>query len=276
MPRTTSSAPPPPTIDKLDGLSFSIKADYSMLANIPEEKTAPLVFFGAALLRKDSYKVPHKFVYTSTWPIVRVHLFAKVVLGNDQEALVIEVHDTDAFTGGVKAGKFVAVMPLPLKAYGFKSETDVLYLGMHELENVKSITRQPILDTPDLEGFVKSYARYKSYGFKTLDDIKAHLAGKYVQRVEHCVKASEKRTEAYIDTHAKGTASVQSSIRFSHGAVRTMHLKLFTCAASWPLNKPFEDRFTKIAILDAVAPACLLYTSPSPRDQRGSRMPSSA
>ena len=27
---------------------------------------------------------------------------------------------------------------------------------------------------------------------------------------------------------------------------------------------------------DAVAKACLLYTSPSPRDQRGSRMPSSA
>ena len=27
---------------------------------------------------------------------------------------------------------------------------------------------------------------------------------------------------------------------------------------------------------EALSPACLLYTSPSPRDQRGSRMPSSA
>ena len=29
-------------------------------------------------------------------------------------------------------------------------------------------------------------------------------------------------------------------------------------------------------ILAVAFPACLLYTSPSPRDQRGSRMPSSA
>ena len=28
--------------------------------------------------------------------------------------------------------------------------------------------------------------------------------------------------------------------------------------------------------LEALLPSCLLYTSPSPRDQRGSRMPSSA
>ena len=37
---------------------------------------------------------------------------------------------------------------------------------------------------------------------------------------------------------------------------------------------PFGN-FTQQAQLD-VAYACLLYTSPSPRDQRGSRMPSSA
>ena len=30
------------------------------------------------------------------------------------------------------------------------------------------------------------------------------------------------------------------------------------------------------AVTDAVSEGCLLYTSPSPRDQRGSRMPSSA
>ena len=31
-----------------------------------------------------------------------------------------------------------------------------------------------------------------------------------------------------------------------------------------------------IAEIDALKEDCLLYTSPSPRDQRGSRMPSSA
>ena len=34
--------------------------------------------------------------------------------------------------------------------------------------------------------------------------------------------------------------------------------------------------FVRIAISNEHAEICLLYTSPSPRDQRGSRMPSSA
>ena len=39
-----------------------------------------------------------------------------------------------------------------------------------------------------------------------------------------------------------------------------------------------EERITKQEEIDAVLfdKICLLYTSPSPRDQRGSRMPSSA
>ena len=38
----------------------------------------------------------------------------------------------------------------------------------------------------------------------------------------------------------------------------------------------FEARKPKDAAIMATASGCLLYTSPSPRDQRGSRMPSSA
>ena len=41
------------------------------------------------------------------------------------------------------------------------------------------------------------------------------------------------------------------------------------------LASPIVKSDKKAKILDAVL-ACLLYTSPSPRDQRGSRMPSSA
>ena len=37
-----------------------------------------------------------------------------------------------------------------------------------------------------------------------------------------------------------------------------------------------ETTQTAAPVQQAAAPACLLYTSPSPRDQRGSRMPSSA
>ena len=39
--------------------------------------------------------------------------------------------------------------------------------------------------------------------------------------------------------------------------------------------EPLRDRPDAVVLLSSVNP-CLLYTSPSPRDQRGSRMPSSA
>ena len=41
-----------------------------------------------------------------------------------------------------------------------------------------------------------------------------------------------------------------------------------------PLFGKQLGRFASVAV--AIAGFCLLYTSPSPRDQRGSRMPSSA
>ena len=41
-------------------------------------------------------------------------------------------------------------------------------------------------------------------------------------------------------------------------------------------NSKFGDAGQKILIEECLYGTCLLYTSPSPRDQRGSRMPSSA
>ena len=41
------------------------------------------------------------------------------------------------------------------------------------------------------------------------------------------------------------------------------------------LLKPIEDEIRSVEGIDELQ-GCLLYTSPSPRDQRGSRMPSSA
>ena len=42
------------------------------------------------------------------------------------------------------------------------------------------------------------------------------------------------------------------------------------------LSKKDQGSFFRIAIKGGGCSGCLLYTSPSPRDQRGSRMPSSA
>ena len=53
-------------------------------------------------------------------------------------------------------------------------------------------------------------------------------------------------------------------------------------SAEFELQKKWEGEVAKTAGLTALKPmtfmnlSCLLYTSPSPRDQRGSRMPSSA
>ena len=41
------------------------------------------------------------------------------------------------------------------------------------------------------------------------------------------------------------------------------------------IDKAFHEAGAKLVLL-ADSTTCLLYTSPSPRDQRGSRMPSSA
>ena len=45
-----------------------------------------------------------------------------------------------------------------------------------------------------------------------------------------------------------------------------------------PVPLDHQDNFTLLVavLLSAQCTDCLLYTSPSPRDQRGSRMPSSA
>ena len=42
------------------------------------------------------------------------------------------------------------------------------------------------------------------------------------------------------------------------------------------VERPFMQRFKRSLILKVLPYACLLYTSPSPRDKRQSRMPSSA
>ena len=68
------------------------------------------------------------------------------------------------------------------------------------------------------------------------------------------------KDETYDQLHATLTAILPDTAKFE-GA------ELISCSAD-PADKTFY--------IHEVWESCLLYTSPSPRDQRGSRMPSSA
>ena len=52
-------------------------------------------------------------------------------------------------------------------------------------------------------------------------------------------------------------------------------INILACLVRVVRGPTYRDRVTGV-VLAGTTGACLLYTSPSPRDQRGSRMPSSA
>ena len=62
----------------------------------------------------------------------------------------------------------------------------------------------------------------------------------------------------------------------SYFKVLTVHEPTNTVAFSYKMDAGAPDFPSHFHICRAMAWTCLLYTSPSPRDQRGSRMPSSA
>ena len=163
MPRTT-------TLKLLVG-EHAIKPDYARLALLPEAEGDPFYTFDCVLLTKGEYKSDVKFTYKASSDVVRVPVFTKVVYNDDREGLVVYCQDTDLVVGGTKAGKFMAVVSLPLKTRQYKTESEVFYLGESELGTVKALSDRPALDTPDLEGFVKSFAPYKKLGVKSLDDL---------------------------------------------------------------------------------------------------------
>ena len=154
MLRTTK---PPQTLDG----EYVIKVDYGRLALVPEADGAAFVAFDCVLFKKGTYKSDVKFVYKTGADFARVPLFTKVTYSDDREGLVVYCQDTDLVHGATKAGKYIGVISLPLKARQYKTETDVFYLGDQELKSVKSFSADPANDTPDLEGFVKSFAPYK-------------------------------------------------------------------------------------------------------------------
>ena len=85
-------------------------------------------------------------------------------------------------------------------------------------------------------------------------------------------------------------ANIRRDVRFARGLFRLLkRIKPIELDSDVLLCDDFEEAVDKFAdniaiddgqrtltYRDLDAMACLLYTSPSPRDQRGSRMPSSA
>ena len=70
---------------------------------------------------------------------------------------------------------------------------------------------------------------------------------------------------------------IKSQSRLRHGHNNTNPSQRPPFALTSALRKPTQQHKTKQSIkATAWTHTCLLYTSPSPRDQRGSRMPSSA
>ena len=78
------------------------------------------------------------------------------------------------------------------------------------------------------------------------------------------------------------TATVMAEAIFNEGlkavtaGVNPIQMKQGIEAAVADLCEKLGKMSIKIKSLDEMSNVCLLYTSPSPRDQRGSRMPSSA
>ena len=59
-------------------------------------------------------------------------------------------------------------------------------------------------------------------------------------------------------------------------AEKAAHVTMLQRTPTWMWARPAKDSFANALRKFLPEKVCLLYTSPSPRDQRGSRMPSSA
>ena len=205
-----------PDVDALDG-EYSIKVDYGTLALIPEQQSDAFHTFQSVLLKKGCYKSEAKFCYKTTESIT-VKLLSKVFFKDGREGLVVFSHDTDLCIDGIsKTGKYLCVVHLPLKTRNYKTETDMHLLRDTDLLTIKSVSRQPALDTQDLEGFVKAFTPYQKLGVKDLEDLIVLSELPYEQRLERCIAEAQRRLEAYMTTCAAGMPGVQSKIRAELG-----------------------------------------------------------
>ena len=81
---------------------------------------------------------------------------------------------------------------------------------------------------------------------------------------------------ALMEAHALAMARKDEAHAAECAALRDDVAAARAAAAAAPAREEATSEATSEETTEALKQSCLLYTSPSPRDQRGSRMPSSA
>ena len=81
------------------------------------------------------------------------------------------------------------------------------------------------------------------------------------------------RSRQILDS--RGNPTVEVEVTTAYGAVGRAAVPSGASTGKYEAVE-LRDKNKKLYLGKGVTKACLLYTSPSPRDQRGSRMPSSA
>ena len=107
------------------------------------------------------------------------------------------------------------------------------------------------------------YKAYKSALVEALEDTGVSIVA---SGHEHTLQYIERHNQHFI---VSGAGSKQNKVAMGRGSKFAIGMKGYA-------KLIFRD--SKNVVLQFIVPGqyCLLYTSPSPRDQRGSRMPSSA
>ena len=133
--------------------------------------------------------------------------------------------------------------------------------------SVNPATEQPLAEISESnEADVDRAVKAAKSAFKTWSKLPGKDRGKYIFRIARLIQ-ERARELAVLETLDGG-----KPIRESRDVDIPLAAHHFFYHAGWAdkLNYAFPNRNPK------PLGVCLLYTSPSPRDQRGSRMPSSA
>ena len=116
-----------------------------------------------------------------------------------------------------------------------------------------------------------------NYGF---DSLEPHIDAKTMQihHGKHHAGYTSKLNAAVegTDLEGKSIEDLLSNLDLSNSAVRNNGGGYYNHCLFWEIMSPNGGGSPSGNLLAAIEKACLLYTSPSPRDRTRSRMPSSA
>ena len=163
----------------------------------------------------------------------------------------------------------------------FDIPTDNLFAAPVLVEDIKSklTSNTPIVVSPDVGGVVRARIIAKRIGTDlAIVDKRREKAGESeVMNIIGDVKGKECfMIDDIVDS--AGTLCNASDALIREGATKVYSYVTHGVLSGKAVERVNKSSLTKLLITDTIeeSDACLLYTSPSPRDQRGSRMPSSA